>query len=92
MYAIRSYYDYLSITIAYDGLAVVINPQNTWVDYLTTAELKKLWEPQAEGVILTWNDIRAGWPNEKISLYGPDAASGTYDYFTEAIVGESGIV
>ncbi len=82
--------DYLSITIAYDGLAVVINPQNTWVDYLTTAELKKLWEPQAEGVILTWNDIRAGWPNEKISLYGPDAASGTYDYFTEAIVGESG--
>lgn len=82
--------DYVSLTIAYDGLAVVINPQNDWVDHLTTAELKKLWEPQAEGVVTKWSDIRAGWPNEKISLYGPDAASGTYDYFTEVIVGESG--
>jgi phosphate transport system substrate-binding protein len=82
--------EYHSLTVAYDGLAVVVNPQNTWVDHLTTAELKKLWEPAAEGVVLKWSDIRAGWPDEKISLYGPDAASGTYDYFTEVIVGESG--
>lgn len=81
---------YKKLTIAYDGLAVVINPGNDWVDYFSTEELKKLWEPTAEGKIMKWSDIRPEWPNEKINLYGPDAASGTYDYFTEAIVGESG--
>lgn len=82
--------DYKELTIAYDGLAVVINPENDWVKGFTTEELKKLWEPEAEGSILKWSDIREGWPKEKINLYGPDAASGTYDYFTEAIVGKSG--
>jgi phosphate transport system substrate-binding protein len=82
--------EYIQLTIAYDGLAVIVHPSNNWVDHLTVEELKKIWEPQAEGVIMRWSDIRSGWPNEKISLYGPDAASGTYDYFTEVIVGESG--
>ena len=82
--------EYKSFTIAYDGEAVVVNPENDWVDYFTTEELKKLWEPEAEGKIMMWSDIRPEWPKEKINLYGPDAASGTYDYFTEVIVGESG--
>ncbi len=80
--------DYVELTVAYDGLAVLINPENDWVDFFTVEELKKLWEPAAEGVIMKWSDIRNGWPNEKINLYGPDAASGTYDYFVEAIVGK----
>lgn len=82
--------EYLSLMIAYDGLAVVVNPQNTWVDHFTVEELKKIWEPAAEGKVMLWSDIRPEWPKERINLYGPDAASGTYDYFTEAIVGESG--
>ena len=80
--------NYVELTVAYDGLAVIINPENKWVDKFTTEELKKLWEPAAEGKIMKWSDIREGWPNENINLYGPDAASGTYDYFIEAIVGK----
>lgn len=86
----ESQIDYIQLTVAYDGMAVVVNPQNDWANDITVAELKKLWEPQAEGVVMKWNDIRPEWPNEKINLYGADAASGTYDYFTEAIMGESG--
>lgn len=82
--------EYVSLMVAYDGLAVVVNPQNDWVDYFTVEELKKIWEPSAEGKIMKWSDLRPEWPNERINLYGPDAASGTYDYFTEAVVGESG--
>ncbi len=82
--------NYVELTIAYDGLAVLINPENDWTKDITTEELKKLWEPAAEGKIMNWSDIREGWPDKKINLYGPDAASGTYDYFTEVIVGESG--
>ncbi|MBN2165559.1 MAG: PstS family phosphate ABC transporter substrate-binding protein [Marinilabiliaceae bacterium] len=81
---------YKALTIAYDGLAVVVNNQNDWVESFTIDELKKLWEPSAEGNVMMWSDIRPEWPNEKINLYGPDAASGTYDYFTEVICGESG--
>ncbi|MBI9035002.1 MAG: PstS family phosphate ABC transporter substrate-binding protein [Bacteroidales bacterium] len=82
--------DYVELTVAYDGLAVLINPENDWVDYFTVEELKKLWEPAAEGAVMKWSDIREGWPKEKIDLYGPDAASGTYDYFVEVIVGDKG--
>lgn len=82
--------DYVRLSVAYDGLAVVINPQNDWADYFTVQELKKLWEPDAQGTITQWSQIREGWPNEEIHLYGPGVASGTYDYFTEVIVGESG--
>jgi phosphate transport system substrate-binding protein len=81
---------YVDLTVAFDGLAVLVNPENDWVDHFTVAELKKLWEPAAQGVIMKWNQIRPEWPNEEIHLYGPGVASGTYDYFTEAIVGESG--
>lgn len=84
--------EYLELEVAYDGLAVLVNKENNWVDNLTTEELKKLWEPAAEGVIKTWADVREGWPEEEIKLFGPGTASGTFDYFTEAIVGESGAI
>ncbi|MFZ1808299.1 MAG: PstS family phosphate ABC transporter substrate-binding protein [Cyclobacteriaceae bacterium] len=81
---------FLELTIAYDGLAVLINKENTWVDHFTVEELKKIWEPSAQGTITKWSQIREGWPDEQFNLYGPGVASGTYDYFTEVIVGESG--
>ncbi|MFD1292820.1 PstS family phosphate ABC transporter substrate-binding protein [Lutibacter holmesii] len=82
--------NYLELEVAYDGLAVLVNPENTWVDNFTVEELKMIWEPAAQGVIMKWNQIRPEWPNEEIHLFGPGVASGTYDYFTEAIVGKSG--
>jgi len=82
--------NYLELEVAYDGLAVLVNPANDWVDHFTIEELKKIWEPSAQGTITKWNQIRPEWPNEEIHLFGPGVASGTYDYFTEAIVGKSG--
>lgn len=80
---------FAEVTVAYDGLSVVVNPQNTWVNDITVAELKKIWEPEAQGKIKRWNQIRPDWPNEEIHLFGAGVESGTYDYFTEAIVGKS---
>jgi phosphate transport system substrate-binding protein len=80
---------HLELEIAYDGLSVIVNPQNDWVTSMTVAELKMLWEPAAQGKITRWNQIRPEWPNAEIHLYGAGTESGTYDYFTEAIVGES---
>lgn len=81
---------YVDLTVAYDGLAVLVNPSNDWVDHFTIEELKLIWEPDAQGKIMKWNQIREEWPDEEIHLFGPGVASGTYDYFTEAVVGESG--
>jgi phosphate transport system substrate-binding protein len=81
--------EFIEIPVAYDGLAVVVSKENTFVDYLTVAELKKIWEPAAQGKIKTWNQVRPSFPNEPINLYGAGTASGTYDYFTEAIVGKA---
>lgn len=75
--------------VANDGLTVVINKENDWATDMTVEELKKLWEPAAEGTVTKWSDIREGWPNETINLYGPGTDSGTFEYFTEAIVGEA---
>jgi len=80
--------EYIELPIAFDALTVVVNPQNTWVNSMTVAELKKIWEPDAQGKITHWNQIRPEWPNEKIALFGAGADSGTFDYFTEAIVGK----
>lgn len=82
--------DFVELEVAYDGLAVVVNPENDWVDCFTVEQLKKIWEPGAQGTITHWNQINPEWPNEEIHLFGPGVASGTFDYFTEAIVGESG--
>jgi phosphate transport system substrate-binding protein len=81
---------YVELTVAFDGLAVLVNRENTWLNDITVEELKKIWEPAAQGKITKWNQIRKEWPNEEFHLYGPGVASGTYDYFTEAIVGKSG--
>lgn len=80
--------EFIEIPVAYDGLAVVAHPDNDWADCLTTDELEMIWEPNSS--VDTWNDVRSEWPDEPISLYAPGTASGTYDYFTEALVGESG--
>jgi phosphate transport system substrate-binding protein len=79
---------FLELPIAYDGLAVVVNPKNTWVDHLTVAELKRLWEPAAEGRVTRWSHIRTGWPDREVHLFGAGVDSGTFDYFTEAINGK----
>lgn len=81
--------NYEELMVAYDGMAVVVNPQNTWCNDMTVAELKLLWSPEAQGKITKWNQIRPEWPNQEIHLFGPGVESGTYDYFTEAIVGKS---
>ena len=80
---------YSGLTIAYDGLAVVVNPQNNWVTSMTVAELKKIWSPEAQGTVMRWNQVRPEWPDEEIHLFGAGVESGTYDYFTEVIVGKS---
>jgi phosphate transport system substrate-binding protein len=81
--------EFIELPIAFDALTVVVNNQNDWVTSMTVAELKKIWEPVAQGKITHWNQVRPEWPNEKIALFGAGADSGTFDYFTEAIVGKA---
>lgn len=76
----------LELPVAYDGLAVVVNPANTFVECLTVEELKRIWEPGSR--VSRWSDVRAGFPDAPIRLFGPGTSSGTFDYFTEVIVGE----
>lgn len=78
--------EWMEMKVAFDGLSVLVNPGNTWVDSLTVAELKSIWEPGSK--VKTWKDVRTDWPGEGIYLVGPDTDSGTFDYFTEVIVGE----
>ena len=80
--------EYVELPIAYDGLAIVVNPKNSWVASITVAELKKIWEPEAQGKIKKWNQVRPEWPDKELHLFGAGVDSGTYDYFTEAIVGK----
>lgn len=79
--------DYLELPVAYDGITVVVNKANTWVDHLTVEELNSIWKPGSK--VKTWADVRKGWPKEKILLYGPGTDSGTFDFFTEVINGKS---
>jgi phosphate transport system substrate-binding protein len=81
--------EYIELPIAYDGLAVVVNPKNTWATSVTVEDLKKLWAPEAQNKILRWNQIRPSWPSREIHLFGAGVDSGTFDYFTEAIVGKA---
>ncbi len=81
---------YERFSVAYDGIAVLTNPENDWLNEITVEELKKIWRPEAQETVKKWSDIRPEWPDKEIHLYGPGVASGTYDYFTEAIVGASG--
>lgn len=81
--------EYIELPIAFDALTVVINKQNTWAANMTVAELKKLWEPEAQGKITKWNQINPAWPDAKIDLFGAGTDSGTFEYFTEAVVGKA---
>jgi len=82
--------EFIELPIALDALTVMVNPQNDWVDYLTVDELKKVWEPAAQGTVTNWSQVRDGFPDRPLTLYGAGVDSGTYDYFTEAVVGEEG--
>lgn len=82
--------EYIEMPIAFDGLAVAVNSQNTFAKCLKMDELKQMWEPAAEGKVTTWNQVNSGFPNQPLKLLGPDKDSGTYDYFTLAVVGEEG--
>jgi len=79
---------YVEIPVAFDALAVMVHPTNDWVDCMSVEELKKIWEPEAQGNIVRWNQVRADWPDRPLNLYGAGTDSGTYDYFTAAIVGK----
>lgn len=82
--------EFIELPLCFDALTVVVHPENDWVDHFTVAELKTMWAPESAGKILRWSDVRAGWPDEKFELYGPGRDSGTFDYFTEAVVGKPG--
>ncbi len=79
---------YMEFPIAFDALTIAVNPQNTWAKDITVAELKRIWEPGAEGKITRWNQIQASYPDRPLNLYGAGQKSGTFDYFTEATVGQ----
>lgn len=81
--------EYLELPIAYDALTVVVNAKNDWIDSIKVSDLKKIWEPEAQGKITKWNQVRPEWPDKAIRLYGAGSDSGTFDYFTEAINGKS---
>ncbi len=80
--------EYVELKVAVDGLSVLVNPQNTFADCLTVAELKKIWEPGS--TVKNWSQVRGGFPNQPMTLYGAGTDSGTFDYFTEEINGEEG--
>ncbi|MBK9151661.1 MAG: PstS family phosphate ABC transporter substrate-binding protein [Saprospiraceae bacterium] len=82
--------EFLEIPIAYDGLAVVVNKDNDWIREISVEELKKIWQPSATGTLTRWNQIRKNFPDRPLRLMGPGTASGTFDHFTEAIVGKAG--
>jgi phosphate transport system substrate-binding protein len=82
--------DYVELPVGYDGLAVLVHPKNTWVDHFTVAELKKIWEPSAQGTVMRWSQVRSGWPDRELRLFGPGVDSGTFDYFTQVINGKEG--
>jgi phosphate transport system substrate-binding protein len=80
---------YIELPIAYDALTVVVNPKATWIDQITVAELKKMWEPAAQGNVTKWSQVNSKWPSQPLKLFGPGSDSGTFDYFTEAVNGKA---
>jgi len=88
-YCKKSGVQFIELPVAYDALTVIVNPKNNWVNSLTVPDLKRMWEPAAQGKVTSWNQVRSEWPNNPLKLFGPGADSGTFDYFTEAIVGKA---
>jgi len=80
--------EYIELPVGFDGISVLVNPKNKFVDHFTVEELRKIWQPGS--TVTKWSDVRQGWPEKEIKLYGPGAASGTFDYFTKVINGEEG--
>ncbi|PWB40306.1 MAG: protein sphX [Rhodocyclales bacterium] len=80
---------YFELPVAFDALTVVINPKNAFLKQITVEELKKMWEPAAQGKVTRWSQVNPAWPDQPMKLFGPGADSGTFDYFTEATVGKS---
>jgi phosphate transport system substrate-binding protein len=85
----KSGVEYIELPVAFDGIAIAVNPKNTWADKITVAELKTLWAPEAQGKVTKWSQLRKGWPDREIHLFGAGVDSGTYDYFTEAVTGQA---
>ena len=83
--------EYIEIPVAIDGLSVLVNKENDFVECLTVDQLNMIWAPEAEGVVMTWNQVNPAWPGEEIALYAPGVDSGTFDYFTEAVNGDGGV-
>jgi phosphate transport system substrate-binding protein len=81
--------EYIELPVAFDALTVVMNPRNTFLQAISVDELKKIWEPAAQGKITKWNQVNPAWPDAPIKLFGAGSDSGTFDYFTEAINGKS---
>jgi len=81
--------EYIELPVAFDALTVVINPKNTFLRSITVDELKKMWEPAAQGKVMKWSQVNPAWPDAPLKLFGAGADSGTFDYFTEAVVGKS---
>jgi phosphate transport system substrate-binding protein len=81
--------EYVEVPVAFDALTIAVNPKNTWVTNISVAELKKIWEPAAQGKVMKWKDVKADWPDTPIKLFGAGADSGTFDYFTEAVTGKA---
>ncbi|MCZ7632667.1 MAG: PstS family phosphate ABC transporter substrate-binding protein [Phycisphaerales bacterium] len=81
--------EYFELPICFDAITVAVHKDNTWATSMTVEELKRLWEPEAQGKITMWSQVRAGWPEHRIDLFGPGTDSGTFDYFTEAVVGKA---
>lgn len=81
---------YVEIPVAYDAITVVVNPDNTWATDLTIEELKSVWDPASEGSVTSWNQVNSAYPAQTLNLFGPGTDSGTFDYFTDEVVGEEG--
>jgi len=79
---------YIELPVAFDALTVVVHKDNTWLKSITVDELKKMWEPGAQGKVTKWNQVNPNWPDAQLKLFGPGADSGTFDYFTDAINGK----
>jgi len=80
---------YYELPIAFDALTIAVSPKATWLDAITIAELKQMWDPSSQGRIIKWNQIRSSWPDLPLKLFGAGSDSGTFDYFTEAVVGKA---
>ena len=81
--------EYFELPVAFDAITVVVNPKNTFIQRLTIAEMKKMWGPAGQGTVTQWNHVNPAWPAAPMKLFGPGADSGTFDYFTEAVVGRA---